>query len=89
MISWRNVQQSTARIARILINAPFCRIFLRSVLTAIITRVGGSIARNPQIATAGPGSEIGGLAGLSYTTMAARSLRSVFYELPCQLRTSP
>ena len=51
MISWRNVQQSTDRIARTLINAPVCRTFLRSVFS-IITRVGGCIDRISQIATA-------------------------------------
>jgi hypothetical protein len=52
MISWRNVQQSTDRIARTLINAPVCRTFLRSVFSIIITRVGGCIDRISQIATA-------------------------------------
>jgi hypothetical protein len=36
---------------------------MRPVFTNIITRVGGSIARILQIATAGPTSEIGVLAG--------------------------
>ncbi len=36
-----------------------CRTFLRSVVTVIITRVGGSIARISQVATAGQTSEIG------------------------------
>ena len=36
MISWRNVQQSTDRIARTLINAPVCRTFVRSVLLWVI-----------------------------------------------------
>ena len=36
---------------------------MRSVLAFIITPVGGSMARISQIATAGPTSEIGGLAG--------------------------
>src|SRR5215208_5975367 len=64
MIQYRKSWQNTARIARAIGNAVVCRTFVRSVLTAIITRVGGSIARISQIATAGPTSEIGGLAGL-------------------------
>ena len=36
MISWRNVQQSSDRIARTLINAPVCRTFLRSVSLWVI-----------------------------------------------------
>jgi hypothetical protein len=38
MISWRNVQQSSDRIARTLINAPVCRTFLRSVSLWVIDR---------------------------------------------------
>ncbi len=38
MISWRNVQQSTDRIARTLLNAPFCRTFWRSALLLVIAR---------------------------------------------------
>jgi hypothetical protein len=63
MILRHKTQQNTARIARIIVNVAICRTFLRSVLTVIITRVGGSIARISQIATAGPTSEIGGFAG--------------------------
>jgi hypothetical protein len=36
MISWRNVQQSTDRIARTFINAPVCRTFSRAVLLLVI-----------------------------------------------------
>jgi hypothetical protein len=55
--------KTTARIACITVNVAICRTFLRWVLTVIITRVRGSIARISQIATAGPTSEIGVLAG--------------------------
>ena len=44
--------RSTDRIARMPINATVCRAFVRSVFTVIITRVGGSITRISQIATA-------------------------------------
>ena len=54
-----NIQQNTARIV---VNVAICRAFLRAVVTVIFTRVGGSIARISQIATAGPTSEIGVLA---------------------------
>jgi hypothetical protein len=64
MILRHKTQQNTARIDRIIVNVAICRTFLRSVLTVIITRVGGSIVRISQIATAGPTSEIGGFAGL-------------------------
>jgi hypothetical protein len=63
MIQYRKSWQNTARIARALINASICRAFLRSVVTVIYTRVGGSIARISQIATAAPKSETGVLAG--------------------------
>jgi hypothetical protein len=44
--------QSIARIDRVLNNMVICRIFVRSVLTVISTRAGGSIDRSLQIATA-------------------------------------
>jgi len=59
-----------------------CRTFLLSVLTAFI-------ARNLQIATAGRMGESACFAGLFWTSMAARSVRSVFYELLRRLRCSP
>jgi hypothetical protein len=62
---------------------------LRSVLTAILARRDGFIARNPHIATADLAYGIGGLAGLSYTSTSARSMRSVFCELLRRLRCSP
>jgi hypothetical protein len=46
------------------LNIAVCRTFARSVFTVIITRVGGSIARILQIATADSHIRIGGLAGL-------------------------
>jgi hypothetical protein len=69
--------QNTDRIARAIGNVVFCRTFWRSVLTVIITRVGCFIARISQVATADLTYGIGGLAGLSYTSMPARSVRSV------------
>jgi hypothetical protein len=48
----RNVRQHTARIARIIDNLVICRTFMRSVLTVIITRGDGFIARISQTATA-------------------------------------
>jgi hypothetical protein len=35
MISWRNVQQSSDRIARIILNVTVCRVFLRSILSIV------------------------------------------------------
>ena len=67
MISWSNVQQNTARIdrtVRIPIDTPIRRNFSRSILHSAIARGDGFIARSPQIATAGPTSEIGCFAGL-------------------------
>ena len=75
MIQYRKTWQNTARIARAIGNAAVCRTFMRSVLTVIITRVGGSIARISQIATAGPTSEIGGFVGCLVT--CPRSVRAV------------
>jgi hypothetical protein len=48
----RRTSQNTARIARAIGNASVCRTFMPSVLTVIITRLGGYIARISQIATA-------------------------------------
>jgi hypothetical protein len=45
MISWRNVQQSTARIARTFDNMAICRTFMRSVFIITIMRGDGYIAR--------------------------------------------
>jgi hypothetical protein len=64
MIQYRKIWQSTARSDRATGIAAICRTFMRSVLTVILSRVGGTIARISQIATAGPMSEIGGFAGL-------------------------
>jgi hypothetical protein len=62
---------------------------VRSVLTTIIACGDGYIARNPQIATAG---RIGGNACFAVffcTSTAARSVRSVFYELLRRIQGSP
>jgi hypothetical protein len=40
MISWRNVQPNTARIARTIDNVVVCRDFVRSVFTNINTHLG-------------------------------------------------
>jgi hypothetical protein len=63
MISRHKIQQNTARIARAVLNVAVCRTFLRSVFT-VITRVGDSIARISQVATADKHIGIGALAGL-------------------------
>jgi hypothetical protein len=89
MISWRNVQHNTARIARAIDNMVICRTFVRSPFTTIITRAGASIARILQIATADYRVGIGTLPALSYTSTSERSVRSVFYELLRRLRCSP
>ena len=86
MIQSRKTWQSTARIARTVLNVAVCRTFMRSVLTVIITRVGGSIARISQIATACLTSEIGGFAGFLTLQRWPRSVRSVFWPaLPMAL----
>jgi hypothetical protein len=77
VVSWRNVHQNTARNARIIDNMVICRTFMRSVLTSIITRPDGYIARISQIATAGPTSEIGGFCGSSRASTWPRSVRAV------------
>ena len=51
-IHGRTSRRSTNRIARAVGNLTISRAFVRSVLTVIITRLGGSIACSPQIATA-------------------------------------
>jgi hypothetical protein len=51
LTSYYNIQQNTARIARISDDMVICRTFVRSVFTVIIS-VGGCIARSSQIATA-------------------------------------
>ncbi len=89
MIQYRKTWQNTARIARIIDNMVICRTFVRSVFFITTTRGDGFIDRSPQIATADLMYGVGALAGLSYTSMVARSLRSVSYELPRQRRTSP
>jgi hypothetical protein len=86
MISWRNVQHNTARIARAIDNMVICRTFVRSPFTTIITRAGASIARILQIATADYRVGISALPGPSYTSTCSWSMRSVFYELLRQLR---
>jgi hypothetical protein len=88
MIQYRKTWQNTARIARIIVNAAVCRTFLRSVFFMITMHGDGFIARISQIATAGPTSEIGGFAGLSYTSTSARSMRAMFCELLRRLRCS-
>jgi hypothetical protein len=55
--------QSIARIACIPNDTPICRYFLRSVFIITTMRGDDYIARIPQIATTGPTSEIGILAG--------------------------
>ena len=49
---------------------------MRSVLTVIITRVGGSIARNPQITACRMGGSAC-FAGLFWTSTCSRSVRAV------------
>jgi hypothetical protein len=65
MIQSRKTWQNSARIARTVLNVAVCRTFVRSVFTGIITRVGGSIARISQIATALRTCKNSALAGLS------------------------
>jgi hypothetical protein len=48
MISWRNVQQSTDRIARIVFNVAVCRSFLRAVWLLVIDRQSMVIARHDE-----------------------------------------
>ena len=45
MISWRNVQQNTARNARIIDNMVICRTFWRSVFFVTTTHGDGYIER--------------------------------------------
>ena len=77
LTSYYNIQQNTARTARIIDNMVICRTFVRSVFTVIITRVGGPIASISQIATEGPTSEIGGFCGSSWASTCPRSVRAV------------
>jgi hypothetical protein len=53
IISWRNVQQNTDRIARSVVNVAICRTFVRSVFVMPTVRGDGFIDRSPQIPTAG------------------------------------
>jgi hypothetical protein len=74
--------QDTDRITRTVFNVAVCRTFVRSVSTVIITRIGGSITRISHIATADRTCRIGSLAGLSYTSTSARSVRAMFCGSP-------
>ena len=80
MISWRNVQQNTARNDRIIDNMVICGTFMRSVFFIAITRGDGYIDCSPQITTADERVGISALPGPSYTSMAARSVRSIFWS---------
>ncbi len=62
---------------------------MRSVLTTIIACGDGYIARNPQIATAGRIGRNACFAVFFCTSMAARSVRSVFYDLLRRIQGSP
>jgi len=77
MISYHKIQQNTARIDRTAGNPAIYGDIVRSVLTAIITRASGFIARSPQIATADLTYGVGALAGLSYPAVLTRAVRSV------------
>jgi hypothetical protein len=65
MISWRNVQQSTDRIARTVLNIAVCRTFMRSVLTVIITNVGDLSPASPKYRPQIDRLEMSRFAGLS------------------------
>ena len=77
MMAHRKIQQNTDHTGRTADNLAISRDIARSVLTTIITRADGFIARSPQIATADLMYGVGALAGLSYTSMVVRSVRSI------------
>jgi hypothetical protein len=77
MMAYRKIPQNTDRTMSPQITGLPALRPVRSVLTAIITRADGFIARSLQIATADLTYGVGALAGLSYTSMVARSVRSV------------
>jgi hypothetical protein len=81
----QRISQNTARIDRIMINAPICRTFLRAVLLWVLDRQGMVTDRHDKYRPRIDCLEMSRFAGLSPPRQVLRSVRSVFPRTLCTL----
>jgi hypothetical protein len=74
----QRISQNTARIDRIMINAPICRTFLRAVLLWVLDRQGMVTDRHDKYRPRIDRLEMSRFAGLLFPLRLSRSIRSVF-----------